>query len=129
MDRRIVTEKHLERVPAFQQVNPHAILRLETPLGRLEHALARRPVAREAHRGRGARALDGEPDVDAPLQLVHLTVDPRDLVPEVDVVAQQLARLLVGPQGVQRRRDDGRGHLLVVEDGDGAGGDDGGEDG
>lgn len=56
-------------------------------------------------------------------------MDPGDLLPEVDIVAQDRARARGGAQGVEGRGDDGGRHLLVVEDGDGAGCDDGDEDG
>lgn len=63
------------------------------------------------------------------MQLVHLAVDPGDLVLEVDLVAERRAGVAVGAQGVERRGDDGGRHLLVVEDADGANDDDGEEDG
>lgn len=68
-------------------------------------------------------------DVDAAGDLVELAADPGDLVLEVDLVAEDLARLGGCAQGVERAGDDGRRRLLVVEDADGAGGDDGEEDG
>ena len=86
-------------------------------------------MAREAHRRPAPRALDGEVDVDAAVHLVHLAADPGDLVLEVDVVAEDGARAGVGAQCVQRRRDNRRRRLLVVEHGEGADGDDGEEDG
>lgn len=63
------------------------------------------------------------------MQLVHLPPDPRDLVPEVNLVAQFPAAGLARAQRVQRRLDDGRGRLLVVEDAQGRDGDDEQEDG
>ena len=56
-------------------------------------------------------------------------MNPGDLSVEVDLVAEELAGAGVGAQGVEGGGDDGGGHLLVVEDGDGAGRDDGDEDG
>lgn len=63
------------------------------------------------------------------MQLVHLPPDPRDLVPEVNLVAQFPAAGLARAQRVQRRLDDGRRRLLVVEDAQGRDGDDEQEDG
>lgn len=48
---------------------------------------------------------------------------------EVYLVAEVLACLLVRAQCVEGRGDDRAGQLLVVEDGDAGGGDDGEEDG
>lgn len=56
-------------------------------------------------------------------------MDPRDLVLEVDVVAEDGAGARGGAQGVERAGYHGAGHLLVVEDCDGGGGYDGEEDG
>lgn len=119
----------VEAGAVVEEVDDAAVLGLEGPLGGLEDAAGGGPVARETHDAAGAGALDGERDVDAPPQLVHLARDPRDLPPEVDLVAEVLARLARRPQGVQRRRHHGRRQLLVVEDGHARGGDRGREEG
>lgn len=90
-----------EWVALLQQVNDLAILRLQTPLGRLEHAPGRRAEGGEAHDARALGALDVELDVDAAVQLVHLAGNPGDLRLEVDLVAQVLARALVGAQRIE----------------------------
>ena len=56
-------------------------------------------------------------------------MDPRNLTVEVDFIAEELAGARVGSQSVESGGDDGGGHLLVVEDCDGASCDDGDEDG
>lgn len=86
-------------------------------------------MAGEPHRRPPVSPLDREIDVDLALHLVHLAAYPGDLVLEVDVVAEDSAGAGIRPQCVQRGRYDGRGRLLVVEDGDGADGYDGEEDG
>lgn len=101
--------ERLEGVVAVEEVDAPAVSGLEAPLGGLEHAAGRGAVASEAHGGRGAGALDGKLDVDVPPQLVHLAGYPRDLVLEVDLVAEDVARALVRPQGVQGRGYDGAG--------------------
>lgn len=89
----------------------------------------RGPVAHEAHGAPAPGPLDGEPDVDAALHLVHLAVDVGDLVLEVDLLAQDLAGARARAQGVHGRGDDGRRRLLVVEHGGRGDGDEGDEDG
>lgn len=121
--------KPSNRICILEQINLPSIARLQTPLDRLKHALGRGPVTRKAHDARVLRALDPEGDVDAAVQLVHLAADPGDLLGEVDLVAQVVAGLAGRAQRVERPVHDGRGQLLVVEDGDGAGGHDGQEDG
>lgn len=119
-----------ERIPPLQQVDPGAVLGSQTPLSRLEQRpRPPRAMTREAHRGPAPRAAHVKGHVDAAAHLVHLAPDPGDPAPEVDVVAEHGARAVVGPQGVQRRRDHGRRRLLVVEDGGGAGRYQGQEDG
>lgn len=113
-----VTSNALEGIVAIQQVHPSTVGHLEAPLGRLEHGPGRGTDAGEAHDGRLPGALDGEADVDAAVHLVHLAGYPGDLVLEVDLVAEKLARLLVRAQRVHGRGHDRARHLLVVENGD-----------
>lgn len=127
--RRRPSQQRLKRIPRIQQIQPPPILRLQAPLRRLKKPLTRGSITREPHRPRSLAPAHGKPNVNPPVQLVHLAVDPGDLVLEVDLVAEQLAGLGGGAQGVERAGDDGRGHLLVVEDGDAAGCDDGEEEG
>ena len=68
-------------------------------------------------------------DINPSVELVHLSPDPRHLVREVDLVAEELARGGRGAKGVHGGGDDGGGGLLVVEDAEGAAGEDGDEDG
>lgn len=96
-----------ERVPVVQEVDPLPVTRLEAPLGGLKDALGSGPEACEAHDARILGALDREGDVDAAVQLVHLSADPGDLLLEVDLVAQVLACSGIVAQRVQRGRDDG----------------------
>jgi hypothetical protein len=84
-----------ERVTILQQINHLPILRLQTPFRRLEQAARRWPLTGEAHDATGLSTAHAEADVDAPAHLVHLARDPRDLLVEVDVVAQHRARLFV----------------------------------
>lgn len=63
------------------------------------------------------------------MELVHLAVNPRDLAIEVDFIAEEFACARVRAEGVEGGGYDGGGGLLVVEDCDGAGGDNGDEDG
>ena len=126
---RFISQDALERVCALQQVNPAPVLSLEAPFRSLKKRPARRPAAREAHDARPLGAADGKVDVNMALHLVHVAADPRNLVLEVDFVAENLARLGRCAQRVQCRCDDGRRRLLVVEDGDRAGGHEDDEDG
>jgi hypothetical protein len=73
--------------------------------------------------------LDPKTDVDAPVQLVELAPNPRQLAGKVDLVAQDGARGFVGPQRIQDAVDRAGVGLLVVEDGEGGEGDDDDEDG
>lgn len=125
----VIAQQPSKRIPPVQQVNPLAVGRRQAPLGRFKERPRRRAVAGEAHRGPAPGPLNGEVYVDPALHLVHLAPDPGDLVLEVDVVAEDGAGAGVGAQGVQRRGHNGRRRLLVVEDGDGADGHDGEEDG
>lgn len=74
------------------------------------------PHTLEPHKRLLLSPLDPEPDVDAPVQLVHLASDPRHLAGKVHLVAQQLACSRVRPQRVHRARHHRRALLLVVED-------------
>lgn len=116
-----------ERVGAVEEIDLPAVGRLQAPLRRLEHALRRRAEAGEPHLARALRALDREADVYPAVELVHLAADPGDLVPEVDLVAEVVPRLLRMPKRVQCRVYDRAGQLLVVEYCDGARRDDGDE--
>lgn len=117
----ILAQQRLERITALQQIHHFAILRRQTPLTRLKHALTRRSPARETHHSRPLRSLDREVNVDDALQLVHLAANPGDLMLEVDFVTEDLARPRRRAQRIHGAGDDGRRGLLVVEDGDGAG--------
>lgn len=112
----------LEGITVDEQVDLGAVVPLQAPLCRLKHGPGRRTPAGEAHDARVPVALYGEPDVDLAVHLVHLAPDPGDLLLEVDVVAQILAGVRVDPQRVQRRGHHGARHLLIVEDGEAAGG-------
>jgi hypothetical protein len=109
-----------ERITALghQQIDGFSVLSYEAPLGRLEHGLGPRAEAHEAHDALVLAALDAEADVDVATQLVHGARDPRDLLGKVDLVAEVLAGLAAGAQGVERGGDRRRRQLLVVEDGE-----------
>ncbi len=66
--------------------------------------------------------LDAEANINPAMKLVQLAPDPREPVPEVNLLAEDLARFLARAQCIQRGVDDGRGRLLVVEDGERADG-------
>lgn len=63
------------------------------------------------------------------MQLIQLPRNPRDLTGKVNLIAEDLARLCVGAQGVERAAHYGGGLFLVIEDGEGGGDHDDGEDG
>ena len=86
------------------------------------------PHAAKIHHPTPLGPLDGEMDIDPPLQLIHLPPYPRELIPEVNLIAEFLPAELARAQRVQRRGDDGRGRFLVVEDEEGGRGEDGDED-
>lgn len=117
----ILTQQRLERIATLQQIHHLAILRRQTPLARLKHALTRRSPARKPHHSRPLRSLDREVNVDNTVQLVHLAANPGNLVLEVDFVSEDLARPRRRAQRIHGAGDDGRRGLLVVEDGHGAG--------
>ena len=62
------------------------------------------------------------------MHLINAPPNPRQLLREINLVAQDRARLLVRPQTVQSAADDARVGFLVVENRQSASGHDGRED-
>lgn len=51
------------------------------------------------------------------MQLIHLTLDPRNIAGEIDLVAENLTGLGGDTEGVQCACDNAGGLFLVIEDG------------
>lgn len=66
----------------------------------------RLPHALEPHRPLCPRPLDRKTDIYSPMQLVHLSPNPRHLAREIDLFAKHLSRLLARPQRIQCCVDD-----------------------
>jgi hypothetical protein len=75
-----------------------------------------RSDASKPHLALALGAFHPEGNVDAAVELVHLTADPWNLLREVDFVAENLTSPRRRPQCVQRAADHARGRLLIVED-------------
>lgn len=104
----ILAQQRLERITTLQQIHHFTILRRQTPLTRLKHALTRRSPARKPHHSRPLRSLDREVNVDDAVQLIHLAANPGDLMLEVDFVSEDLARPRRRAQRIHGAGDDGR---------------------
>ena len=142
----------------IQQLYRPPILRLQTPLNRLElyspksqpaHQTLPPPSQRKKrkrkpqthlphpppppqtlkpHNPTPPIPLHRKPYIHPPMQLIHLPPNPRKHVSKINLVAQLPPPHLARAQRVQSGGDDGRGRFLVVEDAEGGGGDDGEED-
>lgn len=67
-------------------------------------------------------------NINSSMQLVHCATDPGDLAREVDLIAQDLARLRRHPQSIEGTADDARRRFLVVENTEHGGANDDRED-
>ena len=87
------------------------------------------PLTLKSHQPHPSRPLHPERDVDSAMQLVHLARYPWKSTGEVDLIAQNLSSLWIGPQRVQCAAHHRTRLLLVVENGEGGSDHNHGEDG
>lgn len=101
----------------FQKLKLSPIWRLQTPFQGLKVSSLLPPHRDERGLGLGLCAFDPEADVDIPMQGVQIAADPGHFAGKVDLVAEQLAGVLVGAQREEDRVHRRGRRLLVVEDG------------
>lgn len=106
----LLDSNHLERINRITlwiiQLQPRAIIKRQTILLRVVQSASPLSPTPQLDFAGALCALDPEADVDAPVYLVDIALDPRVLGRKIYFIAELLAHERIGAQSVQRRRYD-----------------------
>jgi hypothetical protein len=122
LDRLLLSDRILERINGISlriiQLNPPPIIHCQRVLLCVKQSSPAPSPTPQFHLSTPLCPLDPEADVNAPVNLIDLALDPRVLARKVYLVSEFFAYERVGAQGVEGGGYDGGFLFLVVEEGE-----------